>query len=99
MVAVHFRAPHHMVMNPDRVEAHLFSRLGRVDDIFDARQRAGVRHSHAEGNLIHVSLLFLFGDFDLMVLQVAIVPVDDVGRDIVEVIIVDAVVGGFLIQN
>jgi hypothetical protein len=44
-------------------------------------------------------LLFLFTDFYPVVFEMAVVPVDDIGRDIVEVIIIDAIVRGFLVEN
>ena len=76
-----------------------FGGLGGVDDVFNAGERTGVRHSHAKRNLIHEKLLFFFGDFDLVVLEMAVVPVDDIGRDIVKVIIINTVVSGFLVKN
>ena len=38
-----------------------------------------------------------FRDFNLVVLEMAVIPVDDVGSDVVEVIVVNAVVGRLLI--
>ena len=99
MMAVHLRTPDHMVVHPDRIEAHFFGCLGRFDDVLDAGQRAGIGHAHAKGNLVHFLLLLLFSDFDFVILQVAVVPVDHVGGDIVEIIVVNAVVGGFLVKH
>ena len=98
-MAVHLGAPDHVIVNPDRVEAHFFCGLGGFDNVFNAGKRTGIWHSHAKRNLVHDSLLFLFSDFDLVVLEVAVVPVDDIGRDIVEVVIIDAVVGGLPIEH
>ena len=99
MMAVHFRAPHHMVMHPDRVETHAFGCLGRFNDVLDARQRSRVGHAHAKGNFVHFLLLVGLGDFDFVVLQVAVIPVDHIGGDIVEIIVVNAVVGGLLVEH
>ena len=68
VVAVHFRAPHHVVVHPHRIESQFFSCLGGLDNIFNAGKRARIRYPHAERNIMHDSLLLFFRDFDLVIL-------------------------------
>ncbi len=42
--------------------------------------------------------LLLFSDFDFVVFQVPVIPVDDVGGDVIELIVLNAVVGGFFVK-
>src|SRR5215813_5413572 len=53
MVLVHLRAPNHVVMHPNRIEAHLFGRFGGADDVFNARKRTRIWHSNTERDLVH----------------------------------------------